>query len=100
MPKDEEHTNNIKQFDVRDREEKFSQNYTKLKVSQPVSQSDRQTQTGRQVFSQHTKKTERKREASVFTALLQKKQWGCWIRDCVKQNTTQYIVPCRMPHAP
>lgn len=87
MPEDE--ANNIKQCDVREREreETFGQNriaQTKLEVRQSVSQ----TRTGRQG-------KQREREATVFTALLQTDQWGCWIRDCVKRNTTQNIVSCR-----
>lgn len=70
MPKDEEHTNNIKQSDVRDREreETFSQNYTaqtKLEVSQPVSQTDSDRKASLQ--SAHKENREKKRSQCVHS---------------------------------
>lgn len=89
-----------------ERQKRFGQNC--IAQTEAGSQTDSHSWTGRQVFSRHTKKTaKREREAGVLAALLQADQWGCWIRDCVKQNTTpkkqnKKNPSCRAkkPHAP
>lgn len=92
----DEKTDDIKRSDVKGE----SGNSAKTAQHRLSWKSDSRSVSDRKASLQSAHKEqreeERKREAGVLAALLQADRWGCWIRDCVKRNTTQKnsTVPC------